>query len=503
MKRKLLYLGMGVALCYFACKKYDHQFPVSDSQNVAKFFKTNSETPQIVKRVADAVEKNNSRFHYLNTLIKDEGFANWNKSTIVINGSDTTVTIPMVQEGKQYVTSFIIAKIAKDVRVKIISGRAYGAYGFSNGHDTLNAKIIADKLMYFDYKIFGDTLFKVTDPDIYNVKAGDTGNYAIRIIKQDKRTQATIIGYTYECYNIVHDGDHGQLTGVPPGGSGDYYYTTDTYCEYTPVFVDMPAPGDPYYTGGVIYYTKPNSNCRDAYGNPCGITVYPNTPPPVIPSIPTEPTTPERKKTPCDSITNLANDTSFMYYMKKLKSLENNKTEYGYAIYQANDKVGYADVDGKFGEAAINVTRLLNIGVKLKGFMHLHYKEDSLFSIYSGGDLFTLYQIYKQNLMENPATFIFPLVTGKNTNYILRVAQPEILLAFGDIWLKDEASLEVFEYMNYRYITKKNSAKKNEAAFLKVASLLGLEVYRGNETFTSFERIKLNAFDKVVTDPCK
>ncbi|MBV4356987.1 hypothetical protein [Pinibacter aurantiacus] len=276
MRRLLCCAGIALLFIFNGCKKQEKLQPESDSLINTKFFSTSQSTTEPVKRVVAFLKQNNDAHNYIANLVKNEGYAYWNNSTISIQGKDTTILVPLVPEEEEYVASFILARLNGGASVRVISGREYAKYGYGHSTDSINAQYIARKLMYFDNAIFGDTLFKVTDKAIFGADPKDSSYYHFKLLKQDRRVQTNYVPATQiSCYTVTH-GD-GWLTGNAPGQTPDYYYS-DYYCDARTIYVEEPnayqypvyvtPPSRPSTGGsnGGSPVTPVKTLCRDANG---------------------------------------------------------------------------------------------------------------------------------------------------------------------------------------------------------------------------------------------
>lgn len=191
----LLLLITGALVFFYACNKHDHGISHESTLLSAQFFTTSQETPEPVKKVVQFIQKENERYNYIDQFASKEGFAIWDKSTIIPanNGHDTAILIPLVLQNKSYTSSFILARINnQSIALKFVRGCDYREYGFGQGSDTLNANYIATTLMRFNSKIFGDTVFSVSDRRIFN-SPYDTTYFALRTEKKTISNQAMVI----------------------------------------------------------------------------------------------------------------------------------------------------------------------------------------------------------------------------------------------------------------------------------------------------------------------
>jgi hypothetical protein len=106
----------------------------------------------------------------------------------------------------------------------------------------MTAESLALQFMWLDRKVFGDSVFRITDKRLFKYAASDTARLRlIRLRPQGDLAAASSrmqpVTYT-RCYEVVHDGDEGQLVGVEPGGTNNYYWSETVCTTYTLWFDD-------------------------------------------------------------------------------------------------------------------------------------------------------------------------------------------------------------------------------------------------------------------------
>ena len=101
-------------ISYSACKKTDGTAPASTSAS-DRFFTVPSNAPDVIKRIAEAVGKQESRHHFVNRLVKQIGYPHWDKAIIGSTAGKTNkndapsgfqfIYIPFAREADNYVNS--------------------------------------------------------------------------------------------------------------------------------------------------------------------------------------------------------------------------------------------------------------------------------------------------------------------------------------------------------------------------------------------------------------
>jgi hypothetical protein len=145
------------------------------SANETSFFNFSSITESAVRRMADTIFSQNATAHFIDRLVREDGIPVWTKSELItLPGQPgiTSIMVPLVPANTKAVNTFLYCRMDKDrLDFQLIKGNRYGSYGFNNRQDVLNAGRIAQLLMYFDYKLYGDTLFSVNDARLLHPSA--------------------------------------------------------------------------------------------------------------------------------------------------------------------------------------------------------------------------------------------------------------------------------------------------------------------------------------------
>ena len=185
--KQLLLPILGLCLLMYACTKTDFSYIEKQVNATEKFFVLPANTSKTVQRVAEELKRQNNLTGFIKEFAAKQGFAVWDKAVLVntpvsqasIFGSeasvteeaDTLVLIPLVKENKDYVNSFIAAKVSSIVLIKFYEGGKYEEKPFTenfNSADTVTAEKYALQLILLDNYIFGRTKYKLTDPRLFS-----------------------------------------------------------------------------------------------------------------------------------------------------------------------------------------------------------------------------------------------------------------------------------------------------------------------------------------------
>lgn len=182
MKKHILslFLIFITSLIISSCRKEANITNEPLSQAEMKFFKIDVQFDSAVKKVIDTIYAQNQAGRFVDKLAGEIGFPLWDKSEVIHSTSlikNMQVIVPFALPSQKEINSFLVCNIYdKDINIQLVKGASYAAYGFNSEPRSLNAGRIAQILMYFDHKVFGDSLFFVNDPGIVNI----SGNVANR-----------------------------------------------------------------------------------------------------------------------------------------------------------------------------------------------------------------------------------------------------------------------------------------------------------------------------------
>ncbi|MGB4775453.1 MAG: hypothetical protein WBP45_09795, partial [Daejeonella sp.] len=205
---------------------------------------------------------------------------------------------------------------------------------------------------------------------------------------------------------------------------------------------------------------------------------------------------------PCKQAKELGKNQGFKDKMNDLKNNINVNYERGYGITKNNDgSFNYQYVEGQPNAQSIDI----NVNGQIDGFIHSHY--NGLLSIFSGSDLQSLYTMKNSNTMTDVDKFIYGVVTGDGTTYLLSIEDPVKFQAFGNSWLSDDFSFGLFEssYNNTYQIQPGNNVSTNETNFILLLKQMntGLTLLKGDPAnFDDWEKKNADANNQIQTSNC-
>lgn len=232
---------------FTSCTKSDfsHQQIIIDYE---KFFRLPENAPEVLKRIVLNMKIQEAQKPFIEDFIKNQGYPNWQYAKLSIpkasynsieSNSDTLISVPIVQNGRQYLKSVLAVKVNSDVWYKLLDGIKYRELPLeeSSTETTFTAGEFLKLMMEMELHIFGQNNFKITDTGIaiYNRVGGFyIPNYSIQL---QFANGCTIFNYgtynnygafTVESSETVCLYETGVLnytltvpqTGVEPGGGG-------------------------------------------------------------------------------------------------------------------------------------------------------------------------------------------------------------------------------------------------------------------------------------------
>ena len=249
-----LFLG---TLLFQSCKKVDISNDIKNSINdkaaVTKFLAVPHNINPTVNRIISTIKQQEDKYHFLNKIIKEEGFAMWQNARImtksnpiqIISGSvaftttssnqttDTIVLIPLVLENTSYVNSFISCNVNDTVQIKLYRGRDYSSYNFSKNTDSLTAHKIALTCMNLEYETFQHNVFNIKDKRLLNYRAdGKVPSKTTLTIKPPSTTPQSWVTIFYS-YDIEVENENPFEVLCPEGQACKWTHTETVYDNYT------------------------------------------------------------------------------------------------------------------------------------------------------------------------------------------------------------------------------------------------------------------------------
>lgn len=233
------------------------------------------------------------------------------------------------------------------------------------------------------------------------------------------------------------------------------------------------------------------------------------------------------EKPPCARLQNLENDDDFKLVLQDLKNkaaTDNHETSYILENTEENN-LGF-DYFGPYdgGENELGVSLSLDEGYQFASFVHNHNNDNQNrdLSVYSPEDLYALYRFLKDDHIEYTESFFSFVVTNHGTNYALNISDSTAFIAFGDLvfdgWGDNDddnnSAILIDEYEGINNTTQtfplgiknENTAAQNELSFMKILEYpgidVGLELFKADDTFDNWQKVKLNNGQISYDNPC-
>ena len=516
---RLLFPGIILAglLVYISCRKIDRQTdkPVNTSTE-SKFFTNHASSNSLVQAITQFVKGENSRYKFVDKLVKQIGYPYWDKATIVskshigvVNRANTedsvNITyIPFVRDSQNYVNASLLIKTSpSDTAFQFLLDWQYASYGFDTTSQDWNGRDIFNLFASFDKEVFGRSAFQITDNRLFGEP--DSGKIVVVKIRPQQQTQqranilisVTMCNYVAVCYgpawyNSWCDGDCTE--------DCEYYTHTETEC--TTFWIE-----DGWTPGGGGTGGGSGSGGGGGSGNggwnppPCpGGTVrgatYENCTPGWIPPGEGGPTPPD----PCSKAAPLKTDSLFKVDVNDLKGRTTETRESAFLHKSTGGRLGFyqgVPNDCEVGVPIYPTTPLL------KSYIHVHNNSCPL-PIFSQDDLKTLYELY--SLGKTDSVFTFGVVTDVGV-YLMVIDDVSALSNFYTKYFSESGSSDADnlarKYNSYK-IKRSNTPEENEKRFLKFLKDegVGVKLLKANGDLSGYSTIFLNKDNNRVSVPC-
>lgn len=259
-KRLLTILPAIFILITFSCNKNDVLTFRSQTDNgiAERFLALPAQTPPHIVRIAAAMQKADSRNHFIASLARQHGFAQWGnalttnmpnnrsgRNTATSNG-DTIVYIPLVVENVQHVNAFICARLNGSISMQLHRETDFMSYGFGALQDTVpNADKLAVQFMVLDFEVFGHERFKLLHDSLMQGPALPNGAIvAGKTVKINRADNTASRGFEVWEYDVCTDTRYLECTtnhSCCPDGScsacREICWKTRTVCQKVSVLV--------------------------------------------------------------------------------------------------------------------------------------------------------------------------------------------------------------------------------------------------------------------------
>jgi hypothetical protein len=269
---------LSLILSQQSCKKSDIYSTSIDEKNaIEKFLTAPAGVNPTVNRIINAAKKQEDKYHFLDKIITNEGYAMWQNARIMTGGhsshdildesapsaspsstpsaNDTIVLIPLVLPNTSYVNSFISCNVNDTVGIKLYKGRDYSNHSFSKNSDSLNAHKIALTCMNLERETFQHNVFNIKDKRLLNYRPDGKVSSKTTLTIKDPAIAPPVGWVTIHYFYDVEVNTELSLVDCSSGNC-NWTHTQTVYDSYT-FWVDDYAewegsgfPNDPWGGGG-------------------------------------------------------------------------------------------------------------------------------------------------------------------------------------------------------------------------------------------------------------
>jgi hypothetical protein len=203
---------------------------------------------------------------------------------------------------------------------------------------------------------------------------------------------------------------------------------------------------------------------------------------------------------PCDIMKVLSENFGFKSKFQEMSNNTSLNFETGYLFSKNGVSYNFTYIQGLANDPEIN----FSISGPIDGFIHSHYT--GTYSLFSGTDIKTMYEIYQLGMMNNPLSFTIGVASPQGNSYTVGIEDVSLFLSFSASNFSNQSSfnsLENFYQNNFTMysLLGKSEVEARELAFLETFANSGLQLFKGNSDFSAFNRIIKNN-NQVVSQNC-
>jgi len=208
----------------------------------------------------------------------------------------------------------------------------------------------------------------------------------------------------------------------------------------------------------------------------------------------------------CRLLDDLSNSPSFALRMQELIDNTTGNTERGYWGRNNTDGEMEYDTSDRF-EGVPGVREItLNLPTSpIDSYIHNHFNNGlGSFSIFSGGDLFTLFTLFDNGFISDVDNFVMVVATPHNTVYAITISDADDFQNFGNLFLGNIDTIENMYVFPFG-IDPNISNELNEFRLTRLLEnqKLGLRLYRGDTNdLNNWTRLKLRSNGELKENNC-
>jgi hypothetical protein len=551
------------ALIFHSCKKTDSTLIYQQSLSKRNFFEIPKTVNSTIIRIVAELKKQNDSSKFINEFAKNEGFAIWDKSCIILSAPknnsnnfftplasvsavanksvpDTIIYIPLVLENDDHVNAFIKARVSDTISMSLFRQSDYTRFPYQTmtAATVTTAENYALRMMQMDRDIFGRSEFDIKDKRLFSngVLCKDTSRTKI-IVKFGSAESNPANGYSINsvlhtvCVTITTTTNQcpypsGQCPNINTGVLGpcdnctQWCHGSSSTGEQCVSWWEDDPTGWPIIpiggSGGGGGNGGPPSPCAS---NPTSLFPIPIINSAVLPPnctpFPNPWPPPPPPPNPCDLfIGSLENDTTFRNYFNVLN--QPNTISQSYEVgYMVTNRLAnsYSLKTGEANKPEINWASELGANTLVSGCLHSHYcptpPDDCLSFIFSAQDVILMAQIYLTGHARDTNNLFFGVTSAGPNPYLIKVNNTTAFRAFAKKIVgengMDKSKMKKF-LKNYSNKFNSQDASVTELEFLemlqKEGGINGIGLYRSYSNCHNWQKLGLNSVGDVSVINC-
>ncbi|MDX5479837.1 MAG: hypothetical protein LPJ98_15430 [Cyclobacteriaceae bacterium] len=194
---------------------------------------------------------------------------------------------------------------------------------------------------------------------------------------------------------------------------------------------------------------------------------------------------------PCDIMKVLSENFGFKEKMQEMSNNTGLNYETGYTYSKNGGSYSFNYIQGQPNNPEIS----FSLNSPIDGFIHSHYS--GTLSLFSVTDIQSIFLTYQAGMMNNPLSFTIGVATSQGDTYTVGIENLSDFLNFSNTNFTSQTSfqqLENFYENNFIMFTflGKSEVEARELAFFETFNNSGLQLFKGNASFSNFNKIQKN-----------
>lgn len=224
---RLLLLGISLAgiFIYVSCRKIDKEVEkISVNDLEKKFFKSHAPDNPLVIALNNFLQKENTKYHFVEKTVKQIGFPRWNKAIIVYKSgssgrgasdSASLTFVPFVRETDNFVNASLMIQTSNDdTAYQWLCDWQYAEYLTDTASGVWNARDIFHVFSALDKEVFDRNQFRIVDERLLTaqeISAIDSAgldfdsvevHYTLSPVQQNQGRNNILLPVTF-CQNVT------------------------------------------------------------------------------------------------------------------------------------------------------------------------------------------------------------------------------------------------------------------------------------------------------------